>query len=85
MAELVLTILLAVISLIAAVYAVLTQKTLNAVIASGIISLLASILFLLVSAPDVGMTEAAIGSGLTTVVFLYALKHIRQNRSSSDD
>ncbi len=85
MIETILTIVLAIISLMAAVYAVLTKKTLNAIIASGIISLLASIMFLLVSAPDVAMTEAAIGSGLTTVVFLYALKHIKDRRSTHDD
>lgn len=77
MTEILALVLLAVISLAAAVYAVLTPKTLNAVIASGIISLSASIIYLLVAAPDVAMTEATIGAGLTTVVFLYALKHVK--------
>jgi uncharacterized MnhB-related membrane protein len=36
-----------------------------------------SVLYLVLAAPDVAMTEAAIGSALTTVVFLYALKRIR--------
>jgi energy-converting hydrogenase B subunit D len=85
MAETILLILLAVISLAAAIYAVLAKKLLNAVIASGVISLLASIMFLLYAAPDVAMTEAAIGSGLTTVVFLYALKHIREDKGGQDD
>jgi len=70
-------VLLGLLSISAAVYAVLTKKTLNAIVASGIISLSASIIFLLVSAPDVAMTEATIGAGLTTVVFLYALKHVK--------
>jgi len=70
-------ILLSVISIVAAIYAVLTKRTINAVIASGVISLMASIIFLLVAAPDVAMTEATIGAGLTTVVFLYALKHVK--------
>jgi uncharacterized MnhB-related membrane protein len=70
-------ILLAVLSILAAIYAVLTKKTLNAVIASGIISLSASIIYLILAAPDVAMTEATIGAGLTTVVFLYALKHVK--------
>lgn len=85
MIETILTIVLAAISLMAAVCAVRAKSTLHAVIASGVVSLSASIIFLLVAAPDVAMTEAAIGSGLTTVVFLYALKHVKQNRRDSDD
>ena len=77
MSENLIIILLSFISIVAAIYAVLTKRTINAVIASGVISLMASIIFLLVAAPDVAMTEATIGAGLTTVVFLYALKHVK--------
>jgi energy-converting hydrogenase B subunit D len=31
--------------------------------------------FLLLAAPDVAMAEAAIGSGLTTFIFIYAVRH----------
>jgi uncharacterized MnhB-related membrane protein len=58
----------------AAVYALLVKNLVSAIIASGVVSLLASIIYVLLAAPDVAMTEAAIGAGLTTVVFLYALK-----------
>jgi len=75
-------ILLIVLSLLAALYALFTRKTLVAVIASGIISLTASIIFLILGAPDVAMTEATIGAALTTVVFLFALK---QTRGGEDD
>jgi len=74
--------LLLLLSIIAAVYAIYTKRTLSAVIASGIISLSASIIFLIYGAPDVAMTEATIGAGLTTVVFLYALK---QTKGGDDD
>ena len=77
MPEILALVLLIVISLAAAVYAVFTRKTISAVIASGIISLSASIIYLLLAAPDVAMTEATIGAGLTTVVFLYAMKHVK--------
>jgi len=73
----------------AAVYAVYTRSLLTAIISSGVISLLASIVYILLAAPDVAMTEAAIGSGLTTVVFLLALKRIHQlggaEEEASDD
>jgi len=60
-----------------ALVAVFNREVLTAVIASGVVSLLASVLYLLLSAPDVAMTEAAIGSGLTTVIFLFVLNRIR--------
>lgn len=45
-------------------------------------SLGASVLYLLLAAPDVAMTEAAIGSGLTTLFFLFAFRHLRKDRES---
>lgn len=84
MTELILYIILALISIMAAICAVRTKSTLHAVIASGVVSLTASIIFLLAASPDVAMTEAAIGSGLTTVVFLYALKHVKEGDKGND-
>ena len=63
---------------VAGLVAVATKSLLASIILSGGISLAASVVFLLMGAPDVAMTEAAIGSGLTTVVFLYAMARSRQ-------
>ncbi len=52
-----------------------------AILASGIVSLFSSILFLLLAAPDVAMTEASIGSGLTTIIFFYVLNKIQKNNA----
>ena len=65
----------------AAVMVLVSNDVLGAIVASGLVSLIASIVFLLVGAPDVAMTEAAIGSGLTTVVFLFAWSRIRHHRN----
>jgi len=62
----------------AAVLAIVQKSLLSAVIAAGAISLLASLIYIILAAPDVAMTEAAIGSGLTTIVFLFALNKIRK-------
>jgi len=67
-----------VIMVVAAILAVYQKSLLSAIIAAGAISLLASIIYLILSAPDVAMTEAAIGSGLTTIVFLFALNKVRK-------
>ena len=68
----------------AAIFAVYSRSILSAIISSGVISLLASIIYILLAAPDVAMTEAAIGSGLTTVVFLLALRRIYAYASEQD-
>jgi len=46
----------------------------------GVVSLLVSYLFLRMGAPDVAMTEAAIGAALTTVIFLIALRRTGEDR-----
>ncbi len=71
-------IVLGVIMIAAAIFAVIQKSLLSAIIAAGAISLLASIIYIMLAAPDVAMTEAAIGSGLTTLVFLFTLNKIRK-------
>jgi uncharacterized MnhB-related membrane protein len=56
-----------------------------AILAAGMISLFASILFLFLAAPDVAMTEAAIGSGLTTFLFFFVLGRVRGDVQGDDD
>ncbi|SNT30001.1 hydrogenase subunit MbhD domain-containing protein [Tropicimonas sediminicola] len=62
----------------AATLAILTRSTVTAVLAAGLVSLLASVLFVVLAAPDVAMTEAAIGSGLTTFLFFFVMGRIRR-------
>ncbi|MCF7793122.1 MAG: DUF4040 domain-containing protein [Candidatus Cloacimonetes bacterium] len=71
-------IVLGIIMIFAAFMAIYFQNLVSAILSAGVISLLASIIYILLAAPDVAMTEAAIGSGLTTVVFLYAFNKIRK-------
>ena len=70
--------MLVVIMLSAAVAAAIFRDLLNAVIASCLVSLIASLLFLLLQAPDVAMAEAAIGAALVTAVFVIALRRTRR-------
>ncbi len=65
--------------IVAGLMSVWAKRSLPIVIlSSGLVSLLASILFLLLAAPDVAMTEAAIGSGLTTFLFFFVLNRVRR-------
>ncbi len=57
--------------LVAAVAALVVKKLISAIIIVGFVSLSASILFLLMDAPDVAITEASIGAAISTVIFLW--------------
>ena len=72
-----LLIALGAVMVVSAAFALYQRNLVAAVISAGVVSLLASIVYLVLAAPDVAMTEAAIGSALTTVVFLLALNRIR--------
>ncbi len=73
------------ISMIAgAVLAIQTRNLLVSVVAVGVVSLFASVFYLLMAAPDVAMTEAAIGAGLSTVIFIYALKKTKDRDTEND-
>lgn len=65
-----------------AAVALFASRRITAVLAAGLVSLFASVLFLLMFAPDVAMTEAAIGSGLTTFLFLFVLGRMRREGRS---
>lgn len=61
-----------------ALLAVFTKERAVAILAAGATGLFASIMFLIMAAPDVAMTEASIGSGLTTFIFFFALRKVRE-------
>ena len=57
--------------------AVRLDSLLAALVSAGLASLFAAVCYLLLGAPDVAMTEASIGSGLSVLVFLYARRKTR--------
>ena len=74
--------------MIGAAYVAIGGKSMPiAILAAGLVSLMASVLFLILASPDVAMTEAAIGSGLTTFLFFFVLGRVRagENDGSHDD
>lgn len=62
------------------ILAIRLDSSLGAVISAGLASLFAAVTYVILAAPDVAMTEASIGSGLSTAIFLYALR-----RTGEDD
>ena len=61
---------------VSAVLAVHLEKLLSAVIALSITGVFAAAEFLLLHAPDVAISEAAVGAALSPLIFIAALKKI---------
>ena len=60
--------------LVSGVLAVRLKNLMAAMVSAGLASLFASVSYVLLAAPDVAMAEASIGSGLATLIFLYAIR-----------
>ncbi len=67
-----------IILIIAAILTIRYKDLVAAVVASSVVSLIASIYFYLLQAPDVALTEAAIGVGLTTIIFMITIRKTRR-------
>ena len=62
---------------VAAILACHFDNLLSAVIALGVTGLFAAAEFLLLHAPDVAISEAAVGAALTPLIFIVTLSKIR--------
>lgn len=65
--------------IVGALAAVFFENLLNSIISLGLISLIAAALMYFLKAPDVAMTEAIIGAGLTTSIFIFTLLKIKRS------
>ena len=73
----VLNVILLAVIVICAVAVSLTRDLLSAVIVFMIQGLAMSVVWILLQAPDLAITEAAVGTGISTVLMLAALKKIQ--------
>ena len=62
--------------LLSATAVLLMENFVAALAAMSVMSLALSVLFVLLRAPDVAMTEAAIGAGLSSLLFALALRRL---------
>ena len=58
-----------------AVVALLMKDMIGMVVVSSVFSLVACLLYYLWNAPDVALTEAAVGTGIGTVVFVWIVRN----------
>jgi energy-converting hydrogenase B subunit D len=49
------------------------KDLISAVVALAVFSMLSALLFYLLHAPDVAIAEAAVGAGVATVIFIWAI------------
>ena len=61
------------IMVIVAVYAIEVRDLISSVIMLAVFSLLMSLVFYYLKAPDVAMAEAAVGAAVSTVIFVTAI------------
>ncbi|MDI9368909.1 MAG: DUF4040 domain-containing protein [Thermotogota bacterium] len=61
-----------------AIFAIEANKLLTSVIMLSAMGLLSVILFVIMIAPDVAITEASVGAGLTTAIFLLSLRNLKR-------
>jgi len=66
-------IMIGIMMLVLAMMAINAKKLLNSVIYLSVISMMAVVAFVIMKAPDVAITEAVIGSGLVTAIFVFTL------------
>jgi len=59
--------------------AVRSRDLLFSVIFLSVVSLSSALLFFLLSAPDIAMTEAAVNAGIVTLVYIIAIKKTRRH------
>ena len=71
-----LVLVVVVVMLCSAVAVLLLKDFLAALAAFSVVSLGLSVLFVIMRAPDVAMTEAAIGAGLSSLLFALALRRL---------
>ena len=62
---------------VSAILAAASEKLLSSVIALSVTGLFAAAAFLVLHAPDVAISEAAVGAALSPLIFIFALKKIK--------
>ncbi len=67
-------VIIPVLIVVCAVLVARSKDLINAVIALGAMSLLLSLQFYLMHAPDVAIAEAGIGAAITTAIFVIAIR-----------
>ncbi|MBP5185063.1 MAG: DUF4040 domain-containing protein [Lachnospiraceae bacterium] len=78
-------ILLLLILIVCAVTVAFTKNILTGIIIFMAYSLVMSVIWMLLESPDLAITEAAVGAGVTSLLFFVALKRIHALKSPEEE
>lgn len=71
--------------IVCAVSVSLTKRFLTSIIIYMTYSLIMSVIWIVLQSPDLAITEAAVGAGVTSLLFFVTLKKIKAVRGDGDD
>lgn len=71
--------------IICAISVSFSKNLLNSVIIFMLYSLIMSVIWILLESPDLAITEAAVGAGVTSVLFFVTLKKIHAMKGDSEN
>ncbi|AUD63756.1 sodium:proton antiporter [Tenericutes bacterium MO-XQ] len=74
----IMSLFISVLLVVIAFLAINAKKLIHSVLYLSALSMLAVVAFILMKAPDVAITEAVIGSGLVTALFIFVLLSIKR-------
>jgi uncharacterized MnhB-related membrane protein len=75
----IIVVILTIILILSAIFVIRSKDLVAAVVGSAVVSLIASIYFYILQAPDVALTEAAIGVALSTIIFMITIRKTRRD------
>lgn len=71
--------------LVCAISVSFSKNLLNSIIIYMAFSLIMSIIWIILESPDLGITEAAVGAGVTSLLFFVTLKKIRAVKGDEEN
>ncbi len=71
--------ILIVLMLVLSILSIQLKNLIAAVVAMGAVSLIISLLFLMLQAPDVAMAEASIGAALTMIIYIIGIRETERS------
>jgi len=74
-------ILLSIPVIIFSILAVHSKDLLLSVVFMGVVSMCLALLFLVLQAPDIAITEASVNAGLSTLIYVIAIKKTRRHET----
>ncbi len=81
----ILEIILLVFLIVCALFATLSRRLLTTVLIFMSYSLVMAIIWILLQSPDLAITEAAVGAGVTSILFFLTLKKVHALKGTKDE